>query len=419
MASHGSAAGLAGITVAVGLLVAAPAMAMERVSVSSQGRQGDAPSGSRVNPSGSPAVSADGRFVAFASDASNLVRGDTNRVGDVFVRDRVGGRTTRVSTGARGGQRGSRSSSPGISANGRFVVFVSSRWVFLHDRRSGRTIRVSGRRRDDRGSRVHSVEPAISGNGRFVAFTSYAVVGHGELRDTYPLGLFVYDRRAGRTIRVGPRRDDLSNPSLSSDGDRVAFYSHGDVGATGRRGGLPEGVLVRDLSAGRTYRVEGTRAYLPHPAIAADGRYVAFTSQRRQAGGKQGIYVRDLRTGTLRRVATGLPTGNPITLAISRHGGRVAYQRPRSDGIIGSSGFPYGDVYLRDVRSGRRKLVSATRAGGRSGESGFPGLSTDGHVVAFTSRSPDLVGGDTNGATDVFARRYGARRRPRPPRFTG
>src|SRR5688572_19439579 len=89
-----------------------------RVSVSSNGEQGN-------HESSAPAISADGRFVAFNAYASNLVPGDTNDLGDVFVHDRRTGQTTRVSVSSSGGQGNSVSNGPCISADGRYVAFTS------------------------------------------------------------------------------------------------------------------------------------------------------------------------------------------------------------------------------------------------------------------------------------------------------
>ena len=128
-----------------------------------------------------PAISADGRFVAFSSDATNLVPGDTNGTADVFVRDRQTGTTRRVSVGSGGAQGNGLSVDPAISADGRFVAFASDATnlvpgdtngaddVFVRDRQTGTTRRVSVGSGGAQGDRV-SFDPAISADGRFVAF---------------------------------------------------------------------------------------------------------------------------------------------------------------------------------------------------------------------------------------------------------
>ena len=282
---------------AAGILAAqaAPAQAhfiTERVSVGSGGVQGNA-------ESGDPSISADGRFVAFVSSASNLVPGDTNRRADVFVRDRRTGTTRRVSLGAGGAQGNGDSSEPALSANGRFVAFYSEARnlvpgdtngqadVFVRDRRTGTTRRVS---LGSGGSQSNgaSVQPALSADGRFVAFISDAtnlVPG-----DTNGLtDVFVRDRQTGTTRRVsvgpgGVQSDGNSQfPALSADGRFVAFWSQATNLVPTDTNGTAD-VFVRDRQKGTTRRVslgpggaQGNDSSYD-PAVSADGRFVAFSS---------------------------------------------------------------------------------------------------------------------------------------------
>src|SRR5437867_824550 len=150
----------------------------ERVSVDSAGTQGN-------SFSLDPSISADGRFVAFSSLATNLVPGDTNGAFDVFVHDRLTGTTERVSVDSAGTQGHGNSSEPSISADGRFVAFSSVATnrvpgdtnaafdVFVHDRLTGTTERVSVASAGTQGN-GSSLDPSISADGRFVAFSSVA-----------------------------------------------------------------------------------------------------------------------------------------------------------------------------------------------------------------------------------------------------
>ncbi len=209
--------------------------ATARVSVSSTGVQANAASYGDFGTT----VSANGRFVAFESAASNLVRGDTNGLLDVFVRDLRTGATRRMSVGRAGTESNGGSYGPAISANGRFVVFDSDATnlvagdtngltdLFVRDRWRGTTRRVSlgsdGMQADG-----FSDGPAISANGRFVAFRSDAsnlVPG-----DTNGLpDVFVRDRWNGTTqgISVGRQYFDgaSSPPAISANGRFVAFDS--------------------------------------------------------------------------------------------------------------------------------------------------------------------------------------------------
>jgi len=214
--------------------------ATDRVSVSSAGVQGN-------DISFSPAVSTDGRFVAFRSFASNLVAGDTNATDDVFVRDRQNGTTERVSVSSTGVQGNGPSFHPAISRDGRFVAFASitstlvpgdsngSEDVFVRDRQAGTTELASVSSLGAQGS-GDSFAPAISRDGRFVAFAS-AATGLVPGDTNHKGDVLVRDRQAGTTVRVsvssagaqangdsGVSRGD-PGVALSADGQAVAFAS--------------------------------------------------------------------------------------------------------------------------------------------------------------------------------------------------
>jgi Tol biopolymer transport system component len=303
-----------------------------RISVGIGGRQAN-------GPSGSPAISADGRYVAFGSLATNLVRGDTNKAADIFVRDLHTGRTIRVNvssreTQARCGATGCESTEPALSANGRFVAFQSSAVnlvphdtnrlgdVFVHDLRTGRTERVSvtssgaqaGVDRTNNGSNA----PAISGDGRYVAFHSADsnLVPHDTNR---VFDVFVRDRRTGRTTRVSVSRagaqanqESLGALSISRDGRYVAFTSLASNLVPGDRNHITD-VFVRDLRSGGTSLVSlgvannqgGDSSAVGGTAFSATDRYLAFSSYAANlvAGDANGVsdaFVRDLEAPALR-----------------------------------------------------------------------------------------------------------------------
>jgi Tol biopolymer transport system component len=215
------------------------AQVTERVSVDSSGAQGHGDSGYFRS-----SISADGRYVAFASDAPDLVPGDTNGSRDVFVRDRLNGTTERVSTDAGGVQGNADSHDPGLSADGRFVTFESLASnlvpgdsnavsdIFVRDRLTGTTERVSVDSSGVQGN-LASFAPSISADGRLVAFASAA--SNLVANDTNARGdVFVRDRLLGTTQRVsvssaGAQASGASDePAISADGRFVSF----DCGAS-------------------------------------------------------------------------------------------------------------------------------------------------------------------------------------------
>jgi Tol biopolymer transport system component len=358
-----------------------------RVSVSSRGRQGQA---ARDPFGGSMAegISADGRFVVFRSDAANLVAGDTNRAQDVFVRDRRTGRTTRVSVSSRGRQASGRSDSAVISPNGRYVAFSSAAPnlvrgdtnraadVFIRDRVRGTTQRVSVGSRGKQANR-ESEQPSISADGRHVAFQSNAsnlVPG-----DTNGLSdVFVRDRKTGRTTRVSvdsrgkqaagdPTRNGSNAPAISGDGRYVVFHAAASNLVGGDTNGVFD-IFVHDVVTGTTDRVSvsssGTQANaesLGPPVISSDGHYVAFASLATNLvpGDKNDItdtFVRDRRAGKTTLVSlsssgaqgsdSSWPNGVPAFSAGNRY---LAFSSWAGNLVPGDTNGT-ADAFVRDLR---------------------------------------------------------------------
>lgn len=316
-------------------------------------------------------LSKDGRYVAFSSQAGNLVPGDTNGDSDAFVRDLRYGITTRVSL-AEDGSQIMGSHADGISGDGRYVVFTSSyRFVvpgddnrepdvFVRDLKKGTTRVVSVASDGTLGNGLSQIAD-ISADGRYVVFTSHATnLVPGDTNETSDV--FRHDLKTGETIRlsVGPggRQTTGSRPgspgtytvassfaSISANGRLVAFYSFGD--------GLVDGphaagdVYVRDVRTSTTTLVSrglggaaanrsGPAGSLPdvRPDVSGDGRYVAFESWASNlvpgdTNGWADGFVHDLKKGTTRRVTTGLvgQQGNlpAYDLVIDHDGDTVAF----------------------------------------------------------------------------------------------
>jgi Tol biopolymer transport system component len=338
----------------------------KRVSVSSAERQGNA-------QSHEAAISSNGRFVAFTSGASNLVKGDTNDANDVFVRDLKAGTTRRVSVGAGGQQANGSSFLPSISRNGRFVAFQStaanltrrdrndSEDVFVRDLKKKTTSRVSvpPRGRQFAGP---SALPVISDNGRYVAFIS-------NPRNPDIFDVYLRDRRA-KTTRL------ITN---GVDGQPLN-------GATGQI------------------------------AISGNGRYVGYMSDatnlvRGDTNGQWDTFVYDARTRVTRRVSVGTggvqSNGFSDQPSLSRTGRYVGFASEASNLVAGDTN-DAGDAFVHDLRKGVTRRISVAgrqQANDTSGPSYAPqvALSADGHHAAFVSTATNLVAGDTNDAPDVYA----------------
>jgi Tol biopolymer transport system component len=427
----GRGANWVALGVALGLVVLPGASgalgATTRVSISSSGAQAD-------GHSLTPALSADGRYVAFYSDATNLVDGDTNGVRDVFVRDQGTRTTTRVSVDSTGAQGNGHSFAPAISSDGRLVAFSSnasnlaagdtnsSDDIFVHDGQSGATTRVSvsTARVEANGG---SFSPALSADGRFVAFLSDAsnlVAGDTNgFRD-----VFVHDRQTGSTTRVsvdsvGVQADVGSySVAINADGRFVAFHSFADNLVPDDVNETAD-VFVHDLLTGETTRVSvydgGAEADGDsfRPAISADGRYVAFDSDSTilvwgDVNFAFDVFVHDRVTNTTRRVSVddsgGEATGLSQRPSISADGRYVAFYSEASDLVAGDSNGS-SDIFVHDRQSGATSRVSVDNGGDQgNADSLRPAISADGHVVAFDSSASNLAAGDSNRFSDVFVR---------------
>ena len=400
---------------------------------------GDSPTEAN-GESAEPSISADGRYVAFASMANNLADDDSNGDWDVYVRDRADGSTERVSVSRTGGDPDGPSYGPRISANGRFVAFYSRasnlvagdtnhRWdVFVRDLADGSTERVSvpDGADSDSGEQGNGdsfddeSRPVISADGRFVGFASTAsnlVEGGNHTSHVY-----VRDRRRQRTSQVDvSSRDQAANRfsygiALSADGRYAAFNSQA-TNLVAHDTNNTWDIFVRDLVDGRTSRVNlsddgaaaNTFSYLP--AISGDGRLVAFESDATNlvAGDTNEaseVFARDLDDDSTERVSANADGGAPNKYCgspdVSRDGRWVAFAGNATN-LVDDDTNGVSDVFVRDRTRGSTERASVNSDGTESnGYSGFPSLSRTGQYVAFVSTATNLVPDDTNGTADVF-----------------
>ncbi len=414
-------------------LAAAPAWAggyTERVSVSSGGQQANGDSGNLP-----AAISPDGRFVTFFSTANNLVEGDTNSAFDAFLRDRRRGQTERVSLSSTG-KEGNKDSYPGsVSADGRFVAFGSDADnladgdtngvmdIFVRDRRNGTTERVSLNSADEEANGASFYITTISANGRFVLFHSEAtnlVAGDNN----HVSDLFVRDRLIGKTGRVSIRSDGQEangeaspEASMSADGRFVAFSSFATNLVSAADNDVSD-IFVHDRRTDRTTLVsKGVGGRPPvgfgsiQPAISADGRYATFGSDAGNLDSslRPGVFLRDLWTGKLTRISVN-PAGDAAAgiqfgiTSISPDGGYVAFYSDSPE-LVPEDTTTTADLFLRDWRAGKTELISKSLSGSSGDQTSYDtAVSAYGRFVAFDSAATNLVAGDSNGTFDVFVR---------------
>ena len=419
------------------VLIAAviPALAIERVSVASDGTQG-------TGNAYAPSLSQDGRLVAFISEAANLVAKDTNGVRDIFLRDRQAAKTTRESVAGSGIQAKAGSCCPDLGADGRYLAFPSTASnlvlgdtngatdIFVRDRESGKIERVSVAS-DGAQANSPSFGPAISADGRYVAFFSRASnLVRGDTNGK--VDVFVHDRQANKTMRVSVSTDGKQGnreswgPAISADGRYVAFYSAASNLVPHDTNGADD-VFVHDLQTGQTERVsmasDGTQgnghsgkygeivALYGGISLSADGRYVAFISKASNlvAGDTNenwDVFFHDRQNGATTRVSVGSDgaqaNGLSWSPSISADGRYVAFNSRASNLVAGDTNGKF-DVFVHDRESKQTVRVSVSDDGAQAnGDSGGVSLSADGQLVGFDSWASNLVPNDTNRKEDVF-----------------
>jgi Tol biopolymer transport system component len=378
-------------------------------------------------------ISANGRYVVFDSEATNLVNNDTNgNWSDIFVHDRMTGQTTLVSRHTDGTQGNNKSWNPSISADGRFVAFTSNSTnlvsihtqgthVFVHDRQTGQTVHVS-RRADGTHANVGAGSASISADGRFVVFVSFSdnLVDNDTNRC---LDVFVNDLQTGQITRVSRHTTGIQGnghserPSISADGRYVAFDSEATNLVDDEANGILQDIFVHDRMMGQTTlvsrHVDGTQGNneSTSPSISADGRFVTFESDadnlvESDVNGTQDVFVHDRMTGQTTLISRHLngSLGNQQSSSptISVDGRFVAFTSHASNLVAGDvNGFP--DVFLHD-RTTEQTTIASRHSGGMqgNGNSGDASISADGRFVAFRSLATTLSDNDTNDAMDVW-----------------
>lgn len=405
--------------------------------------------------SGAPtrrAVSADGRYVVFSSNAAgnDLVTPDSNNRQDVFVRDLKAGTTRMVSVNTAGTDSGNGDSeTPLISANGRYVVFKSKAsdisnpagpggfngHIFRRDLETNTTIPVSIKN----DNLTFETSPcdllSVSADGRYVTFVTYGAIVSQDQNSAQDI--YRRDCQTGVTELVSINQagtlagnSDSIDGDLTPDGRYVIFVSTASDLAPGYNGTNKQ-VFRRDMQTGTTILVSvinGTTGSpageCAYPSISADGRYVAFQSFAtdllpgvtdtspqsdifRRDCNSQTVILCSAKHGESSYATTGFPAWS--FPAISADGRYVFFYGYNSDLVPNDAGNL--DIFRRDCETNDTILVSAvngTSNFGSGGSSGVGGgmlrISDDGRFCAFLSDYSNLTSGDSNGKSDIFRR---------------
>lgn len=416
-------------------------------------------SGNQAALNNALSISANGRYVAFVSEATDLAANDNNFATDVFVRDRLTGQTILVSVNAAGtGTADQFSRAPTITPDGRFVVFISAASnlvtddaaalihedVFIRDLQLGTTKLVSRNfAGTGRGNGASGwFDPlGISDDGRYVVFTSSSTDLTAIPDNNNQQDVFVRDLQTNTTKLVSINKDgtgsgqNVSNVGvITPDGRFVAFISEArDLTATDTRF---KQVFVRDLQTNTTKLVTpnfagtgassgGTDPGIERSlAISDDGRFIAFVSSSadlvpNDTGLTHDVFVRDTQLETTFLVSVtkdGLPptTGHSGRFAMTPDGRYVSFVSG-CDTLVNNDSNQQQDVFLRDLQTNTTTLISVNQSGVAGGNGAADtsfvsiflrtSISNDGRYVSFGSSAVNLTNTpDINSATDIFVR---------------
>lgn len=404
-------------------------------------------------------VSADGRYVVFTTDASNMVTGDTNGKKDIFVRDTKNNTTTMASVSTAGVEGDSHSEFAAISNSGRYVVFESSSdnlvsgvtgttysHIYLRDTVANTTTLVDTSATGTIGNGYAS-NPQVSVDGRFVVFRATGTNLVSGISSAVKYQIYVKDTHTGAikalSITSGGAQgnDDSVNPDISCDGGVVTFGTEAtNLGVPTGQPSRYDAVVVglgwggnelSNITSATQYGVDG------NVQVSCDGNVVLFNSGSTDVvspatpSGYENVYEYNRSTGVTIQVSLGdsnaqsnaSSTSRGIASAMSGDGRYVAFSSAATnmDTSVSHGTYtgPNGDVFIRDVKAGTTDTADILAMGG--GRSGYVNagaavsMSADGSVVAFPYITPStstpersLISGLTSGLTTGFSDVYSA-----------
>lgn len=375
--------------------------------VSSKGAMMESSTADDISSIPAKGMSLDGRIVVFSTMANNVVGGDTNQCNDIFVRDMATGKSLLVSVNAEGtGPGNGHSMQPSISADGSLVAFQSDASdlvvgdtngtpdVFLYHLASGKTMLVSGRYDGSGSTAGISDNPIITPDGRYVIFRSNAKDLTTNAYSDSSFKAYAYDVAAGVNHVLLVNNKPITDPTvqaISPDSRYAAVYGNNNSSSTG--------FSINDLSTQVGEGISNSSVQFNGPtAFSGNGRWVGFVSTVSSVNCN--VVLRDLVAKTNLTLSAGKKVWS---LSFNGDGSRVAYER------FGTETMPTNkhQIFVYDALLSSNILVSANLTGtnGSNGDSRNPILSLDGRHVYFNSQATDLVGdADSNGLTDAFVR---------------
>ncbi|MCP3915755.1 MAG: hypothetical protein GY711_09385 [bacterium] len=378
-------------------------------------------------------ISTDGRYVVFQSEAANLAANDPDSQYDIFRRDLQTGTTELVSVSTSGNSGSGLSLSPAVSGEGRWVAWSSNgsnlvagdtngTWdVFLRDMQLGITTRISV---DGAGSQAldRSDQPRMTPDASYIVFESDAdliAADTNTIKDCYRLERLTGQLELVSTSTAGVQGNNISYAAQPSDDGRyVVFFSSASNLVNGDTNGWGD-VFWKDMQTGVLSRanVSTSGAQTTNesiwPSISGDGLTVTFCSRSGNlvggdTNGHWDLFARDIHAATTTRLNL-QPGGaqadsyvrSPTALSTD---GRFVIFASLSTNLVPSDTNGFQDIFLRDRQLETTARLSLDSSGTQTDDDSFvPHMTPDVRVITYTSEAADVVPGDTNGFRDIFA----------------